>query len=306
MEFTFNASAIAAGGIIERGDVTTVIPSLASVALAPTGGEGRTVVSDYFSEELSFSHAETRVYGRELTGRGLFTTFTYVLVKDLRVFDKLSIGELRATVTSTRGLEDGDDHDFELVASYRDVVVAGKEVDPKIDISIESMRRYHHLEQILNAPAFSTAGRAPKLPDGVIASADKKGLAERFNARSPEVLSGRLKERKAVQGSLIEKVEGRVSQRKHHKIFIPDFGTVRFGELMLKPGRRRVNLLRITFGNKETLDLDRESPERESGQAVRKSRSAAMSFLEDPQPPAPLGGSMTIASVEGNGTVVGP
>ncbi|MEO8380216.1 MAG: hypothetical protein ABI779_11185 [Acidobacteriota bacterium] len=295
MEFTFNASAIAAGGIIERGNVTSVIPSLASVALAPTGGDGRTVVSNYVSEELSFSHAETRVFGREVA-KDLFTTSTYVLVKDLRVFDKLAIGELRGEATSTRSFADEDDHDFTLTVAYRGVVIAGKEVNPKIDLSIKSLRRYQHLDQILSAGS----GRAAKLPDGLVATKDKKALAERFNARTPVDLSERLKDLKAVQGSMIEQVEGRVTTSKHHKIFIPDFGTVRFGELMLKPGRRRVNLLRITFGNKDLLGLENESVK------VTSRSLTSGSVNEDPEEEDGFRGSMTIASVEGNGTIVGP
>jgi hypothetical protein len=292
MEFTYNASAIAAGGIIERGRVTSVIPSLASVALAPTGGAGQTVVSNYVSEELSFSHGETRVYGRK-GADGLFTTSTYVWIKGLKVFDKLSIEELSGTVTSTRSALDQEEEDFELVASYQNVVIAGKEVVPKIDISVKSMRRYEHLGQLLGAPA---SARAPKLPDGLIASSDKKGLAERFNARTPEVLVERLKEKKAVQGSLIEKMEGKVTTSRHHKIFIPDFGIVRFGELMIKPGRRRVNLLRITFGNnREMLGLENEDPQ-----------FLANAALNERLVTAGAGGSMTVASVEGNGTIIGP
>lgn len=291
MDFTYNASAIAAGGIIERGRVTSVIPSLASVALAPTGGEGRTVVKDYVSEELSFSHAETRVYGRQ-GADGVFTTSTYVWIKDLKVFDKLSIEELSGTVTSSRRLLDEDEEDFELVASYKNVLITRKEVVPKIDVSVKSMRRYEHFEQLLSVPA---SARAPKLADGVVATADRKGLAERFNARTPEDLVARLKEKKAVQGSIIEKVEGKITGARHHKIFIPDFGTVRFGELMIKPGRRRVNLLRISFGNnREMLGIENEDVQ----------FMVARAAMNDD--PGSGGGSMTVASVEGNGTVVGP
>src|SRR4028119_885902 len=105
MEFTFNASALGAGGVIQRGNVITTIPSIASVALAPTGGEGKSIEKDYYSEELSFSHAETRVQGRD-HGDGFYTTSTYVLIRDLRIFNQLSGAEMRATVTSTRSLDD--------------------------------------------------------------------------------------------------------------------------------------------------------------------------------------------------------
>jgi hypothetical protein len=291
MEFTFNASALGAGGIIQRGDVTTVIPSLGSLALAPTGGEGRTIEKNYWSEELAFSHAETRVYGREQPGGGVFTTFTYVLIKDLAIFgDKLTIAEMRATVTSTHDFRDEDDNDLEVTVQYKGVRVEGKEIEPKIDVAIASVRRYQHLEQILGeSPAV-------KLSQGLKSSNDKKALAERFNAASPEVLSRRLKERKAVQGTMIEKVEGRVQPRRHHKIFIPGLGTVRFAELMIKPGRRRLNLLRIALGDRDETAAAFNQETAEPMMAMIMAESAESS----------LRGSMTVASVEGNGTLVGP
>jgi len=276
MEFTYNASALGAGGVIQTGGIITTIPSLASVALAPTGGEGKTIVSSYFSEELSFSHAETRVSGQR-TGPNEFTTYTYVYIKDLCVFDRLAIGELRGTVTSIHADRDGDgddDHDFQLEASYRDVRVAGREVVPSIDLCIGSLKRYNQLGDVLNSATHA-------LPAGVVAPDDIAALAQRFNAKDPAELEKLIGEKRALHGSLVEKVHGDVANR-HHKVHVPGLGTVRFGELMLKPGRRRVNLLRIALGANETLEFDEESA------------------------PSPDGGSMTIGSVEGNGTPVYP
>ena len=288
MEFTYNASALGAGGVFRSQHITTVIPSLASVALAPTGGEGKSIVSNYFSEELSFAHAETRVSGKR-TGRDTFTTYTYVFIKDLRVFDKLAIGELRGTVTSIHSDRDGDgddDHDFQLEASYRDVRAAGHEVVPSIDVCVGSLKRYRQLRDVIN-PRL-----AQNLPPGLIAPADTQALAERFNTASPQQLAKLVDERRALHGSLVEKVHGRVNGR-HHKVFVDGLGTVRFGELMLKPGRRRVNLLRITFGQNDTFEPLPENVE-----------AFALENAESTSPPDE--GSMTIASVEGNGTPVFP
>ena len=281
MEFTYNASALAAGGAFRTRGISTVVPSLASVALAPTGGEGKSIVRNYFSEELSFSHAETRVSGEE-SSPGVYTTFTYVFIKDLRVFDKLAIGELRGTVTSIhRERDEDDDHDFRLEASYRDVRAAGHDVVPEIDVCVGSLQRYRQLRDVISA---ATNGRSA-LPSGLVAPSDAQALAERFNAATPEELDRLVTERRALHGSLVEKIDGPVS-RRHHKVHIEGLGTVRFGELMLKPGRRRVNLLRIAFGTDETQQGLADAMMLESASAD--------------------GGTMTIASVEGNGTPVYP
>src|SRR5688500_8108920 len=98
MEFTYNASALGAGGVIRRNGVETIIPSIASVALAPTGGGGEAVVNDYHSEALSFKVARTQVSGSK--SGNTHTTQTYVYMEDLEVFGKLSIGKLLGVVTS--------------------------------------------------------------------------------------------------------------------------------------------------------------------------------------------------------------
>lgn len=287
-EFMYNASALAAGGVIRRGNVTTVIPSLASVALAPTGGEGKSVLSNYYSEELSFAHAETRVFGAE-TSTNSFTTSTYVLIRNLRIFDRLAIERLRAVVTSTRGMEPDEDHAFELSVSYRSVQVDGVEVAPVIDFDVANCRRYADLQALVSR------------------SRHGKELAARFGALDPttkEVLEQQLRNGRAVQGSVVKSLDQgkKLGQTTGHHLVVPKLGTVRFGELMLKPGRRRLNLLRLQFsrhieGGERGFDENVEQPR------VRQVGRASAMFLEAP---GDDGGSMTVASVEGNGSSLIP
>ncbi|HEX6098301.1 MAG TPA: hypothetical protein VF432_18400 [Thermoanaerobaculia bacterium] len=284
MFFAYNASALGAGGIIERGPVTYTIPSLASVALAPTGGEGRSVVANYVSQELSFSHAETRVYGRQ-TGRGVdaqFTTSTYVFMKDVNIFGRITVAEMGSTVTSTRGFEGGDDHPFHIDIFYRDVRIDGKRVHPRLDAHLASLSRYDDLAKAL----------VPSRKGGP----DTRGaLANRFDA-TPDELARLVAERKPVQGSLVGAIEGLDPAPRSPVIPVPGLGTVRFAELMLKPGRRRLNLIRVNFG----------LPQREGAMPI------AFSLRNQDGPPgeslddAPTGGSMTLGSGEGNGTPIEP
>ena len=294
MEFTYNASALGVGGVIEYGSpqnrISTSIPSLASVALAPTGGEGKTVVSNYFSEELSFSYAETRVTGREVA-KETFTTFTYVYMKNLRILDTLAIAEMRATVQSTRGLCEPVDHPFELEAAYRGVEVNGVEVAPEIDFTLSACQSYADVDRLIQSTAD-----------------DSEKLFTRFGAITPEkktLLSDRVRTGQAVQGSVVKRVHNcdSVGPSNAHKLYIPGFGTVVFGELMLKPGRRRLNMLRIAFGKNEPLQMEQEALQAEQAEN-RLLQSMAMN-LEAPLTDG-IGGTMTVASVEGNGSTLVP
>lgn len=309
MEFAYNASACAAGGVIQkRNGEVVIIPSLASVALAPTGGEGVTTQRNYESEAVSFSFAETRVFGREVSPN-VYTTETDVYITNLRVFDVLSIAMLRATVTSTRTVDpdtdhQDDDHAFDLEASYHGVEVRDSarsrswQIAPKIDVSVKSLKRYKHLADLIDGRTSATtfvAGDGTSL----IPAADKEMLYARFNTDKDGIsLRRALTETQPILGTLVEDVEGDdpgldnslayYRHQKLHKVFIPKFGTVRFGELMLKPGRRRLNLLRIQLVDDEVTPLSGiDRPDNES--------------IADFQ-----GGSLAMGSVEGNGSPLRP
>jgi hypothetical protein len=292
MLFAYNASALGAGGIIERGNVITTIPSLASVALAPTGGEGRSVVSNYVSQELSFAHAETRVYGRRFTdknGDASFTTSTYVLMKDVNIFDRVTIGEMGSTVTSTRGLNGGEDHDFEISLWYDDVRIDGKKRGPRIDARLRELKRYEDLPKLLAERTAAAGGEG-------------RSLAERFNGTTDEIVK-LVSEKKPVQGSIVEGLEQEESaavtarQLLPPTIYVERLGTVYFGEFMLKPGRRRLNLLRVQFGPRVDTPMPR---------ARIMAAERPMDDSDDSGTGGVTGGSMTLGSGEGNGTPIGP
>lgn len=298
MEYTYNASALGAGGVIERatefGRKRTLIPSLASVALSPGGGEGSSVQTNFHSEELAFLRAETRVAGYPI-GRNVFTTYTDVYVTGLRVFDKLNIALLHATVTSTRDFTDPDDDhsEFTMHASFRGIEVDGVEVAPVVDVDLVECRRYEDFEKLLQT---RTAAAAVK--GGPITTLDARFGAD--SAEKRRQLLALVAERKPVQGSLVERVDHKGTlSRTAHKVFVPGVGTLRLGELMLKPGRRRLNLLHIAVGKDETMLMQDESPKKR-----RAARSAMKMMEEDPNDP--LNGTIVIASVEGNGTPVMP
>ena len=278
-EFTYNASALGAGGVIRHQYVETIVPSIGSVALAPTGGTGRTVVENYSSEPLSFKFAETRVSGGMVEGR--HTTQTYVYMKDLRVFNSLKVSELRGIVTSTQaGGEDDDDNSIVMEVFYHGLWIAGQgDAIPDVDVCLKSLKRYSHLQAVIDA----AEGAEGPLPEGVVLPGDpKRELPVQFDTTFAD-LKLHVNKRRALRGSLVKKVHDGVPGRPYD-VPVPGLGKVRFGELMFKPGRRRVNLLRVALGS-DTF---------EQGLSLNEAILA------------PNGGTLTIAAVEGNGTTVYP
>jgi hypothetical protein len=288
MEFSYNASAVAAGGVIELATGRTVIvPSIASVALSPSGGDGTTVVRNYYSDELSFSYAQTHVEGFRIA-ENTFLTRTNVCITNLRVLNALSIASIQATVTSTRHVSPkpdptDDDHEFDLEASYYGVETLGDArpcaIAPSVNVSLRNVKRYGDVSSLLAAH--------PKIAD--LFDSTEADLAKALGAKAP------------VLGSLVDQVEHGPSLRVHkapgkpHKLVIPGVGVARFGEVMLKPGRRRVNLLRIKLGEDGQKELVAENQE-----------TLALEGPSDDETSLYSGGSMTFGSVEGNGSPLWP
>lgn len=259
MEYAFNASALGLGGIIERGHKTTVIPSLGSVVLPSTGGEGSAEIRNYDCNDISFSTLQTRVGGYQVAS-DLFSTYSDILISNLNVFNRVRIGIMQLTLTSTRQVNsDQSEARFEIRASYRGVSIDDEEIIPQLDMDMCSFETYgQFLEQALQSPTLI----AEKLDQ------DVESVTAMTRQSSPVV-------RGSIVADLRKPATSQLSHRRN-KVDVPGLGKLQFGELLLKQGRRRVNLLRLDFGD-PTLESHETS-----------------------------GGSLVMASGEGNGTPVWP
>ena len=272
--YTFNASALGAGGVFDRGGRRTVIPSLASVALAPTGGEGSAVVDNYDCEGVAFTRAESRVAGYRLgTSSNLYTTFCDIYVTNLSVFDRFRVALLHGTVTSTRDIDD-DESRFELHAMFRGVELDGKEIIPQLDVELCSRSSYSAI-----------AGRI--LDNSADGPADKTAL---------ERLRSGVERREPIQTTIVRELAcSRPLTTRGNMLDVEDFGTVHFGELLLKPGRRRLNLLRFELGT-----LPAPQPDHSTDDGKKMYAMAMMSTSST------LSGTLTVGSGDGNGAPVWP
>lgn len=288
--YVFNASAIGLGGVLTS-PKRKVIPSLASVALAPSGGEGSSLVTNYDEDGVAFDRAETRVWGSSHSGN-IFATRADVIVNNLDVFNQLQVDSMWASVTSIREvLENGDvlDRKFTFQAEFLGVRVNGKEIDVPIDTTpFDENASYDDFVKALGKPAMASYRELIGLDD------PKTKALTRAARGTDQVTSPRTICCTAVS-----------SKRKNgFHVPVNNLGTAHFAEALIKPGRRRLTLIRLDIpergqgGGGGGLP----GPGRIGGDvdvqlmkdAVMLSRSIGGS------------GSMSVGSVEGNGTQTYP
>lgn len=289
--YTFNASAIALGGVVNNPS-RTVIPSLASVALAPTGGLGTTVVTSYNRDGVMFDTAYSSVRG-EMIAEDVYSTVAEVAIDNLTVFDTLHVDALRATVRSRRDLNMGDDAEITFHAEYSGLVVDGFQIAPELDLELfENASTY---EKFLTEVTEVIPGVGKKAKDH---------YRERFEWKDGDVPSPEELAPRPLRASVAK------PQRpfRGYKLSIPKFGKIRLGEVLLKPGRRRLSLLQIDFNKKEGFPIFNMADGDSVGETElldQQFQSFALSGSSTSNS-FPDSGTMSIASVEGNGTPIWP
>jgi hypothetical protein len=278
--YHYNASALGLGGVLEydRG-VTKIVPSLASVALADSGGEGFGEITNYDRDGVSFSHASCHVMGYDSAYK-TFTTSSEVIVTNLNLFDRVKATILQTSICSTREVdgsnttESPDMTSFSMHSMIRGLTVDGVEVIPQFDL------------ELCRWPTY--------------AEFDKK-YAKRLGAPAKS-LAGPVANAQPIRASFVKALDyGRLGRSQSFKLPVSKFGTIHFGELVVKPGNRHVNLLRIEFDSMLRVQDGRPVAQRRvrSGAAPQDAPAAADDVAT--AAPSPRGGTMTMLTLTGNG-----
>lgn len=275
VSYSYNASAIGLGGVIRKGRCTTVVPTVASVCLASAGGEASNSVENYCRDGISFSRAESRVAGYSGSGEGVRRHYTYadVFISNLQIFDRLKIALMQATVTSTRDIDSEnaslelypDRTRFSLRVIYRGIEIDGQEVVPDIDWDLCHAETYDNFTRLLKTRAHiplemqnllghgdGTALRTAAAPAGVIDAETAATEIIRRPQQPPRVDVPR--DRPPVSGPLVN------FRGNGNKLQVPKFGHAKFADVVVKPDRQRVSLLRLNLDSNWVPSLPAGEP----------------------------------------------
>jgi hypothetical protein len=284
--YVFNASAIGLGGVLTS-PKRKVIPSLASVALAPSGGEGSSLVTNYDEDGVAFDRAETRVWGSSHSGN-IYATRADVVVNNLDIFNQLQVDSMWASVTSIREvLENGDvlDRKFTFQAEFLGVRVNGKEIDVPIDTApFDENASYDDFVKALGKPAMASyrelIGLDPENTRALTKASKGTDLAA-----TPRTICCTAVSPKA----------------KNFHVPVRNLGTAHFAEALIKQGRRRLTLIRLEIpergsdGGGRLPGTGRIAGGADVDVEITRDVMLSRSFTGG-------GGSMSVGSVEGNGT----
>ena len=133
VSYAYHANALGIGGVIHH-PTRKVIPSLAATVLAPTGGLGSSVVTEYDQDGVSFTTAYSMVRG-DIDSNGDFRTDAEVTIDNLDIRDTLHVDRMRATVTSLRNVNE-DEANITFHAEYSGVFVGAYEIVPHLDLDL--------------------------------------------------------------------------------------------------------------------------------------------------------------------------
>jgi hypothetical protein len=286
MYYAYNANAIGLGGIIEA-PKRKVISSVGSVALAPTGGEGSSVVTGYDADGISFDRSETRVFGNTPDNR-LFYTRADVLMKHVNIFDQLQVELMMASVTTVREVIDGEaiDREFLFEASYEGLRVNGSRVIPSINTKLFNTNPTY--DGFLSSLGQDDQ-KQYRAMIGMSNDDVKAMIPRKVSLEMPTIRCSLLAQPVGDHGCALD---------------VRGVGRVFLAEALIKPGRRRLTLFRIELSKQNgstrfpVLPPDSDTHQATSMQAL--SLMAPLLPPTDGTPPAD-GGSLTAGSVEGNG-----
>ncbi|HEV7429392.1 MAG TPA: hypothetical protein VGQ46_23810 [Thermoanaerobaculia bacterium] len=277
MSFAFNASALAFGARFEQPD-NSIIPSQASVSLAPTGGDGYETVRNFnYKGIITFDEASVYVSGS--THGDVRNTLASVTIKNLNVLNLLHVDLLSSRITSRHVLGEEEGEITFHGSSADNLRIAGKPV--RVNFNHDFYARYPTHAKLTAAMA-ATAGESdmPGVAALIESDAGKPGrnadiargrrvaelLADRFCWDPKECTKGAPSDHGAIHCSLVDSIDGidvvddsqfkdpaelrsKFPVRRHgYVVKVAEFGSIKVGELIIKPGERRLNLLRFDFG----------------------------------------------------------
>jgi hypothetical protein len=277
MSFAFNASALAFGARFEQPECG-IIPSQASVALAPTGGEGYQTVRNFdYKGIITFDEASVYVSGSE--HGDVRNTLASVTIKNLNVLNLLHVDLLSSRITSRHvvGQEEGEITFHG--SSAENLRIAGRPV--RVNFNHDFFARYPTHAKL----AAAMAGQAsesdiPGMRQLIEMDAEVSGsgtgqpykknvaqvLADRYCWNAKDCVEGAPNDHGAIHCSLADSIDGidvvddtRFNdpaelrsrfpvRRQGYVVTVAEFGSIKIGELIIKPGERRLNLLRFQFG----------------------------------------------------------
>jgi hypothetical protein len=231
--FAYHAQAIGFAATLHKPSCE-IIPGQASVSLSQAGGESYSVVRNFdWKGIFHFDEASSYVTGSY--DHGAFNTLATVTVRGLNIANMITADHVIARVSSRHEPDEegrfGEGSLHLAGSSIRGLNIAGTSLDAPLDFAqIDGDRTFDDLKAALAPP--------PPQPPASTASEPPPPGDVRPPRPRPKAMSLVMGPRSCHPFTLDE----------HGGIQVPEFGTIYLATVILKPGYRRISMLRAELG----------------------------------------------------------
>jgi hypothetical protein len=236
--FLFHGSAFGLAARFDHPEKVT-IPTQAMAVLAPTGGEASSTVKSFqYKDAIMFEEATARVVGSQ-DPDGSYHTDVTATIRGLRFLQLVQADLIVARVNSIhrpRETRKGIIDEAEVTvtgSAIEGLYIAGKKLNFEMDCEVFSHNAtFDKLRKAKRGAMYSHSGAKETLiRDSVVKAIDCQRItdAERKKTADPKyILPG-------------VRVDGNV-------VWVPHFGKIFIGEVIIQRGYRRINMLRMELG----------------------------------------------------------
>jgi hypothetical protein len=259
--YLYHASALGLGGNITRPNTSLLAQAAASLSIA--GGQSTANIANFqLSDIISFDSADVRVTGGQIETEAdeTHSTTTTVTITGLNIRNIVTADQVVLKFGSLHRVKDGPEPSFTIDkdSGFKNLKISGQPVE--MDFAHDIFNTYNTFAKFQQAFASSSGAAATgprkEILDcmmGCQLQTNGSNLqhltdvmngfkkAKDANTLSAPVLCSLVKNVKPVNVADV-KIQGPI-------ISVPDFGTVYLGEVVVMPGMRRVNMLRLELGS---------------------------------------------------------
>ncbi|HEV8434795.1 MAG TPA: hypothetical protein VGR95_15385 [Thermoanaerobaculia bacterium] len=217
MTFAYHAQGVGLSASMTR-PCCEIIPSLATASLSITGGESYSTVRDYnWKGLISFDEASAYATGNvhHKDDDRVYNTLSTVTVRNLNIANMVHADLVVARVTSEHHPGDPESRITFAGSMIRNLVVGGRPMNVELDET-----------PFTRSPTY-------------------EGFSDSFQKLRGQEVEYHDERKQVLSCSLATKV----GDTKDFVIHIPEFGRIYVAQVIMKPGYRRISMLRFALGS---------------------------------------------------------
>jgi hypothetical protein len=259
--FHYHAHAIALSGEVTH-PFREIIDVQAPATIPPTGGFSSSHAERYRLPGIVMHHgARSKATGKHNPDAKTHEAMAHAAVEGLNIEDVLTVDFVTAHVTATYYTDSGDDQEPRITplgSMFHKLRIAGREID--LESNVDLYHELNTLAKVKQAYSDKKSGFQEKFDrDTFIGKENELPETHRrffpWRKRTPAAELPTSHEHTIVPLFIVKnKSELGVFEVKGNVVYVPNFGRIQLGEMVITPHERRVTMIHADLGSPADAD----------------------------------------------------